>query len=207
VTRHPVDQVLDLYRRGFFPMDDPAEPELPFYAVAERTVFELDAASRERTRRRVRRSLRVGERAGWRLVWDVDFEHVLARCAAPRHPGDGVWITPRLAAVYRALHRAGHAHSAEIRTADGAPAAGMVCVLLGRAAMLESMEHEVPHAGNCLVSRLLDDLAARGFELCDIQLPTGHTTALGAVQVPREAYEARLAAALTPAGEDPANHA
>jgi leucyl/phenylalanyl-tRNA--protein transferase len=196
VTRAPVDQVLDLYRHGFFPMDDPAEPELPFYAVAQRAVFELDEASRAALRRRVRRSLAAGRRAGWWLAWDVDFERVLALCAAPRRPGEGVWITPRLAAVYRALHHAGHAHSAEVRTAEGAPAAGMVCVLVGRAAMLESMQHTVPHAGNCLVSWVLDDLAARGTVLCDIQMPTEHTTRLGASLVPRRRYERRLRAAL-----------
>lgn len=196
MTRAPVDQVLDLYRRGFFPMDDPAEPELPFYAVAERAVFELDDASRAAVRRRVRRSLAVGRREGWRLTWDVDFERVLALCATPRRPGEGVWITPRLGAVYRAMHHAGHAHSAEVRTADGAPAAGMVCVRLGRAAMLESMQHTVPHAGNCLVSWVLDDLAARGAVLADIQMPTDHTVRLGAALVPRAQYERRLRAAV-----------
>jgi len=62
--------------------------------------------------------------------------------------------------------------------------------------MLESMAHRVPHAGNVLVARTLDDLAARGFELCDIQLPTPHTTRLGARLIPRAEYERRLRAAL-----------
>lgn len=196
VTRAPVDHVLELYRRGFFPMDDPMEPELPFYAVAERAVFDLSEAGRARVRRRVRRSLAKGRAAGLTLAWDVDFERVLRRCAQPRNPGDGVWITPRLQAVYRAMHRAGAAHSAEVRTPDGAPAAGMVCVLLGRAACLESMEHAVPDAGNCLVSWVLDDLAERGFELADIQLPTDHTQWLGATSMARADYEAALARAL-----------
>ena len=48
-----------------------------------------------------------------------------------------------------------------------------------------------------LNSRTLDELAARGFVLCDIQLPTDHTTRMGARLVSREDYERRLRAALS----------
>jgi len=54
----------------------------------------------------------------------------------------------------------------------------------------------VPDAGNVLLARTLDQLAASGFVLCDIQLPTEHTTRMGARLVQREDYEARLRAAL-----------
>jgi leucyl/phenylalanyl-tRNA--protein transferase len=191
-----VEQAIALYAAGYFPMDDPAEAHgpLPFYAAERRAVFELDDASRAALRGRVRRSLRAGER--WRLERDERFEEVIAACARPREPGDGVWITPRLKALYRRLHEVGLAHSFEIH-ADGALAAGLVGVLLGRAAMLESMFHTVPHAGNVLLSRTLDELAEGGFALCDIQLPTDHTTRLGARLIPREEYEERLRSALS----------
>jgi leucyl/phenylalanyl-tRNA---protein transferase len=192
-----VEQAVALYAAGYFPMDDPAEEDnpLPFYAAERRAVLELDEASRAAVRRRLRRSLRAGAREDWRLVRNERFEEVLHACARPRDPGDGVWITPRLQGLYRRLHEAGLAHSFEI-DAGGELAAGLVGVLLGRAAMLESMFHRVDHAGNVLVARTLDDLAAHGFALCDIQLPTEHTTWLGAQLVTREEYEARLRAAL-----------
>jgi leucyl/phenylalanyl-tRNA--protein transferase len=194
-----VEQALSLYAAGYFPMDDVTEAHnpLPFYAAERRALFELDEASRAALRRRVRRSLRVGEAEGWRLVRDERFDEVLEACARPREPGDGVWITERLQALYRRLHEAGLAHSFEIEAADGELAAGLVGVTLGRAAMLESMFHRVPDAGNVLLARTLDELAARGFVLCDIQLPTEHTTRMGARLVAREDYEARLRAALS----------
>jgi leucyl/phenylalanyl-tRNA---protein transferase len=192
----PVEQAIALYAAGYFPMDDPAEARapLPFYAAERRAVFDLDGAARARLRRRVRRSLRAA--AGWRLVQDERFGDVVAACARPREPGDGVWITPRLQELYRRLHEVGVAHSFEIHVGD-ALAAGIVGVLLGRAAMLESMFHTVPHAGNALLSWTLDELSARGFALCDIQLPTEHTTRLGARLIAREEYEQRLRAALS----------
>jgi leucyl/phenylalanyl-tRNA--protein transferase len=73
----------------------------------------------------------------------------------------------------------------------------MIAVTIGRAAMLESMFHRVPHAGNALVALTLDRLAAAGVELCDIQTATPHTLFLGAVQIPRAEYERRLRAAVS----------
>jgi leucyl/phenylalanyl-tRNA---protein transferase len=177
-------------------MDDPEEAfgALPFYAAEERALFELDERTRARLRRRVRRSLRAG--TAWTLRMDTAFTTVLDACARPRSPGDGVWITPRLAALYRELHAAGHAHSFEVH-ADGRLGAGMVTVLIGRAAMLESMAHWVSHAGNVLVARTLDELATRGYDFADVQLPTQHTLRLGARLVARAEYERRLRAALS----------
>ena len=172
------------------------EQAVSLYAAERRAVFELDDASRAAVRRRLRRSLRAGEEGAWRLTRDERFEEVIAACARPREPNDGVWITPRLKALYRRLHEVGLAHSFEIH-AGGELAAGLVGVLLGRAAMLESMFHSVSHAGNVLLSRTLDELAAHGFALCDIQLPTEHTTRLGARLIAREEYEERLRAALS----------
>jgi leucyl/phenylalanyl-tRNA--protein transferase len=191
-----VEQAVALYAAGYFPMDDPAEARgpLPFYAAERRAVLDLDEGSRAALRRRVRRSLRAG--VGWRLARDERFEEVLEACARPREPGDGVWLTPRLQLLYRRLREAGLAHSFEIHAGDEL-AAGLVGVLLGRAAMLESMFHTVPHAGNVLLARTLDDLAASGFALCDIQLPTEHTTRLGARLIAREDYEERLRLALS----------
>jgi leucyl/phenylalanyl-tRNA--protein transferase len=177
-------------------MDDPAEAfgPLPFFAAEDRAVFELDERSRARLRRRVRRSLRAGE--GWTLRMDTAFATVLEACARPRDEDDGIWITPRLAALYRDLHRAGYAHSFEVHAGDRL-GAGMVAVLLGRAAMLESMAHWVSHAGNVLVARTLDHLADHGYHFADVQLPTQHTMRLGARLISRGQYERRLRDALS----------
>ena len=195
--------MLGLYAQGLFPMDDPgvggpdsgpSSRELPWWVADPRTIFELDEASRAAVRRRVRRSLNA--RDDWQLRISNAFDEVIARCARPRAPGDGVWLTPRMHRLYRLLHASGHAHTFEIWV-DGELAAGLISVTIGRAAMLESMWHRVPHAGNVLLSRTLDALAGGGAELCDIQTATPHTLRLGAVQIPREEYEARLRNALS----------
>jgi leucyl/phenylalanyl-tRNA--protein transferase len=184
--------ILGLYAQGLFPMDEPGAVELPWWVADPRTVLGLEPEARAAVRRRVRRSLRAD---AWQLRLDRAFDEVLAACARPRSPGDGVWLTPRMQALYRVLRAAGHAHTFEV-WAHGRLAAGLVAVVLGRAAMLESMFHRVPHAGNALVALTLDALADAGCELCDIQTATPHTLRLGAVQISRAEYEERLARAL-----------
>lgn len=188
-----LEQILAAYARGWFPMDDERSPELPWFAPDARAVFELDPTALARTRRSVRRSL---SRAGrFRLAFDTAFDDVLGECAKPRSEGDGVWLTPRMRDLYRDLRAAGLAHTVELWERDTL-AAGIVAVTLGRAAMLESMFHSVPHAGNVLLVRALEWLAAAGCQLCDIQLASEHTCRLGAHEIPREEYERRLRRAL-----------
>lgn len=187
-----VRSIVGLYAQGWFPMDEPGAAELPWWVADPRAVLPVDDPGRAALRRRVRRSLRA---ADWRLRLDLAFTEVGDACARPRSAGDGVWLTPRMRTLYGLLHAAGHAHTFEVWEGDRL-AAGLVAVTVGRAAMLESMFHRVPHAGNALVALTLDALAAGGCELCDIQTATAHTLRLGAVQLPRAEYERRLARAL-----------
>lgn len=188
-----VTEAVALYAAGWFPMDDEDAAELPWYAAEQRAVFPLDAEFRGTLRRRLRRDVRASE--DLRLTVDGDYRAVLDLCATP--PDDAeVWISPRLKRLYRALHRAGVAHSFELRAPDGELAAGILGVVLGRAAMLESMRRVRPKAGNALLVATLDHLAERGLALCDIQLPTPHTLRLGAELISRAEYDRRLAAAL-----------
>ncbi|MCW3021879.1 MAG: leucyl/phenylalanyl-tRNA--protein transferase [Conexibacter sp.] len=188
------DTILGLYAQGLFPMDEPGARELPWWVADPRTVLELDAASRAALTRRVRRSLRA--RDDWELRVDEAFEEVVEACSRARSAHDGVWLTDRMRDLYRALHAVGHAHTFEVWV-DGQLAAGLIAVTIGRAAMLESMFHRVPHAGNALVALTLEALAGGGCVLCDIQTATAHTLRLGAVQISRAEYEARLRAALS----------
>lgn len=181
-------EIVGRYARGLFPMED------GWYAADPRAVFSLDADSVAFVRRRLRRSLREEDSFAFRR--DERFSEVVACCARPRSASDGVWLQPWIAEQYAALHAAGLAHTFELWR-GGELAAGMIGVTLRRAAFLESMFHAVPHAGNVLLVRTLEHLAATGFTLADIQMPTDHTLRLGAAQLPREEFERRLAQALS----------
>jgi leucyl/phenylalanyl-tRNA---protein transferase len=180
-------EIVARYARGLFPMED------GWYAADPRAVLDLSAGAIADVRRRLRRSLKEGE--AWTLRLDRSFDAVVSACARPRSLEDGVWLKPWIADQYALLRDAGLAHTFEIWSGDRL-AAGMIGVTIGRAAFLESMFHTVPHAGNVLLVRTLETLAASGCELCDIQTPTDHTMRLGAIQLPRAEFERRLSQAL-----------
>ncbi len=190
-----VQLAISAYAQGLFPMDgeDPPGDELPLYVADPRAIFELDREGLDRVRRKVRRSL--ARDPGWRTAVDTDFEGVLAGCMRERPQSPGVWLTPRLGDLYRRMHAEGFAHSFELRD-DERVVMGAIGVVIGRAAMLESMFHRRPHAGNVGLLRTLEWLAAAGVELCDIQLPTPHTLRLGAECISERDYQMRLGRAL-----------
>lgn len=178
-------EIVGRYSLGLFPMED------GWYAAEPRAVMPLD--SLDLVRRKLARSLRAGD---FSFRVDAAFSSVIEGCARPRSAADGVWLNPWIAEQYARLRAVGLAHTFEIWS-DGSLAAGMIAVTLRRAAFLESMFHTVPHAGNVLLVRTLEHLAASGFTLADIQTPTDHTLRLGAVQLPRAEFERRLAEALS----------
>lgn len=194
----PLDDVIAMYASGWFPMDDEDHPDepLPWYAPERRGVFDLDEGALELARRAVRRSLGRIEVERWQLRIDGAFAETLAHCAAPRGPEDGTWLTPRMARLYASLHAAGLCHTIELWDPEDGLLAGTVAVMIGRAAFLESMFHRRPHAGNVMLVRTLELLARSGAGLCDIQMTTPHTERLGAREISRWQYMARLEAAL-----------
>jgi leucyl/phenylalanyl-tRNA--protein transferase len=175
-------QILAAYRRGYFPMADPRDGALGWYDADPRGVIPLDAFH---SPTRLRRYMK-----GFGYSSDRAFEAVIDGCARPR-----TWISREIRDAYVALHRLGHAHSVEAWK-DGALAGGLYGVRIGGAFMAESMFHAVPNAGAACLVTLVERLRSRGFALLDIQQVLPNTARYGAVEIPREEYLRRLAAAL-----------
>ena len=101
-------------------------------------------------------------------------------------------------AAYLDLHAAGHAHSFEVR--DGATlVGGLYGVRVGRVFFGESMFSRVPDASKIALMALVDWCGPAAVELIDCQFPTDHLHSLGATELPRRDFLARVRA-LTRAG-------
>ena len=190
----PSELLLTAYRSGIFPMADSRDDEEIYWVEPrERAVIPLDTF-------RCSHSLAKAVRQDrFRVTCNADFAGVVAACAAPRPGHPESWISERIAASYRALHLAGHAHSIECWTGEGAAAqmvGGLYGVGFDRAFCGESMFSRATDASKVALVWLVALLRRAGCRLLDGQFMTEHLASLGEVTVTREAYLAALAAAV-----------
>ena len=89
--------------------------------------------------------------------------------------------------AYRALHRAGCAHSVEVWAGDEL-VGGLYGVLTGRVFEGESMFHRVPDASKVAVVDLCQRLVEAGVVLIDTEDESDHMARLGQILLHREDY-------------------
>jgi leucyl/phenylalanyl-tRNA---protein transferase len=177
------ETLVHAYRQGIFPWPHPGAP-LPWFSPDPRGVLPLDEL-------RISRSLRQRLRGcGWHATVDAAFDQVIAACSEPR-AGEGTWITARMRAAYRRLHRLGWAHSLEVWD-GGTLVGGLYGVLLGGVFTGESMFHRATDASKVALVDLVARFAEAGGSLIDVQLVTPHLASLGARELPRGDYLALL---------------
>jgi leucyl/phenylalanyl-tRNA--protein transferase len=180
--------LLAAYRRGIFPMpEDGVRPPIHWFSPLQRGIVPIDGL---RVSRSLRRSMRDFE-----LRVDTAFDEVVAGCADPSRAAG--WITREVAAAYAELHRLGWAHSVETWR-DGELVGGLYGVAIGGLFAGESMFHRARDASKVALVGLVSLLTEDGVEgrLLDVQWVTPHLATLGAVQVTRATYLARLERAL-----------
>ena len=187
-----VDLLLHAYAAGVFPMAESRDsPDIFWVDPKRRGVFPLAGFHASRS---LQRRARQG---GFRITLNRDFAGVLDGCASRAE----TWISPPIRQLYLDLHDLGYAHSYEFRTPTGALAGGMYGVALGGAFFGESMFSTQRDASKLVLMFALDHLRRCGFSLFDTQFITPHLASLGAKEITRAAYRARLDEALkkTPA--------
>jgi leucyl/phenylalanyl-tRNA--protein transferase len=183
------ENLLTAYRRGIFPWPMENWP-LTWFCPRRRAVIEWDALHVPRRLARLRRQ------SPFRLTIDEDFAGVVRGCALAERPEqEGTWITREVFEGYAALHRAGHAHSAEAWEGDRL-VGGIYGVDAGGAFSGESMFHLRPNASKLAFLHLFEHLRARGLDWLDIQVMTPHMQTLGARLIPRDAFLDKLSDAL-----------
>jgi leucyl/phenylalanyl-tRNA--protein transferase len=181
------DTLTRAYRAGVFPWS--SDPEITWWSPDPRAIFDLATYAPSRS---LRKSVR---RAGWRFAIDEDFEGVMRACAESTEVRPSTWISDEFIAGYTELHRRGHAHSVEVY--DGPElVGGLYGVTFGSFFGGESMFHRRTDASKAAVAFLVEHMKERGFELLDAQVPNPHLMSLGAIEIPRSEYLARLELAL-----------
>ena len=186
-SRIPVDLLLRAYRSGVFPMaDHRSDPEVYWVEPRERAVIPLDGFRLAKSLKKVLRQDR------FRVTCNADFPSVIAECAAPREEHAESWISHRIEASYRALQRAGHAHSFECWQADESGnerlVGGLYGVAFDRVFCGESMFSRVQDASKVALAWLVACMKSAGFRVLDCQFMTDHLASMGARAIPQARY-------------------
>lgn len=187
------DWLVAAYCRGVFPMPIlvARRRTVAWIAPDPRGILELGGL---RVSSRLLRRLKRGE---FQFTLDRAFMQVVQACAAPR-PRDGeddVWLTLAMQNAYQSLFDLGYAHSIEVWK-EGALVGGVFGVAIGGLFAGESMFHRATDASKAGLAVLTAHLRMRGYSLFDVQWTNQHTRSLGAIDIPRSEYTARLAAAV-----------
>ena len=187
--------IIRAYSAGIFPMSEDAEDENLFWVSPEqRGIIPLDGFHLSAS---LRKAIR---KSGFTVRVDTDFPAVIDACASVGADRDSTWINRTIRTVYGELFTRGIAHTVEIWDGDDL-VGGLYGLAIGGAFFGESMFHRRTNASKMAMAHLVERLRAGGFVLLDTQFLTDHLASLGGIEIPREDYEERLAAALPIAGD------
>ena len=185
------------YRHGIFPWFSEGQPIL-WWSTDPRMVLHTAEFKLHRSLRKTLQRFIADPACELRI--DHAFDQVIAACAgSPREGQSGTWIVPEMIEAYRALHRAGHAHSVETWI-DGELVGGLYCVAVGRAVFGESMFTRIPDASKIALAGLVALCRAHGVALIDCQQETAHLASLGARPIPRSEFLDAIAGPTSAAG-------
>ena len=179
-------RLLFAYESGVFPWYSAGVPPL-WWSPNPRTLMDRRVLHVSRS---LRRTLRQG---AFEVTFDTAFAQVIAGCASNRE--GGTWILPEMMLAYTQLHQLGHAHSFEVWH-QGELAGGLYGVRRGGLFAAESMFHTVTDASKVALAVSVDTLFRAGIEVFDVQFLTDHLASLGAYEVERAEYLARLSATI-----------
>ena len=177
-------RLLEAYRHGIFPWFSEGEPILWWSPDPRMVLF----TNEFKISHSLRKTLHNGRHE---VRFDSVFEQVMRSCAAPREGASGTWIHEEMIAAYCELHRLGFAHSVETWM-NGELVGGLYGMALGRMFYGESMFSRKSDASKIALAHLAAQLRKWNFGIIDCQMNTPHLASLGAREIPRKEFIARL---------------
>jgi leucyl/phenylalanyl-tRNA--protein transferase len=176
------ETLLSAYQQGIFPWFDEDTPIL-WWSPDPRAILEFDNLY---ISKRLARTIRTNK---FQVTFNQDFDAVVKGCIY--RPEEGTWITPEVANAYGEFHRRGHAHSVEVWQ-QGVLVGGLYGVAIGGLFAGESMFSTVSDASKIALVALVSRLKEKGYQLFDLQIINEHTSSMGATEIPRDDYLARV---------------
>jgi leucyl/phenylalanyl-tRNA---protein transferase len=187
------ERLTEAYSKGVFPWYSEGQPVL-WWSPDPRMVLLTENFKLSRSLRKTLQKFHQSSACELRI--DSAFRRVISACAhAPREGQDGTWIVPEMVEAYCAWHALGQAHSFETWI-DGELVGGLYGVSIGRMFFGESMFSQRTDASKIALAALVCFCREHGVPMIDCQQHTGHLASMGALEIARGNFEARVASAL-----------
>jgi leucyl/phenylalanyl-tRNA--protein transferase len=188
-----VASLVRAYCQGIFPWYSHGQPIL-WWSTDPRMVLQV---SRFKLHRSLKKTIqRFCADIRCEIRFDSAFDRVINHCAHEGRSGQGgTWIVPEMIEAYQTLHAAGHAHSVETWV-GGELVGGLYCVSIGQAVFGESMFALRSDASKLALAALVCFCRAKGVGFIDCQQNTAHLASLGADEMPRTRFAAKVKEAI-----------
>ncbi len=185
-----LDDLINCYRSGVFPMSDRRDDEYLFLVDPPlRGILPLDGFH---VSSRLARTVRKDD---YVVRIDTAFQQIIELCAESADDRPSTWISHSIQALYQALFGRGLAHSVEVWR-DNELVGGLYGVAIGGAFFGESMVSRTTDASKIALVHLVGRLRAGGFTLLDCQFQTDHLRQFGVIELPKAEYLELLADAV-----------
>jgi leucyl/phenylalanyl-tRNA---protein transferase len=179
-------RLITAYRRGIFPWYEEGQPILWWTPDPRSVLLPRNFHCSRSLRKAVARN-------NYTLGVDRQFREVMYQCARLRCDSPGTWISPAMISAYCLLHEQGVSHSIEVYNSRSELVGGLYGLALGRAFFGESMFSLESNSSKIALMGLMDIMRRGAFELVDCQVESEHLNSLGAGNISRLDFEARLA--------------
>ena len=178
------DWLLEAYNKGIFPWYEDGQPILWWAPDPRLTLIPEHFHASKSLRKLVKKQV-------FKVTFNKCFSEVLEGCKTSTRRHEGTWITNEMAKAYKSLYHCGLAHSVEVWH-SGSLVGGLYGIALGKVFFGESMFSEVDNASKVALLYLVLHLKEWGFELIDCQVRSEHLLSLGAKEISRSEFMAKL---------------
>lgn len=179
------ERLLTAYRSGIFPWFGKGEPVLWWSPNPRMVLFPQDFKVSKSLAKRLKKN-------DFEVRFNTHFRQVMEACANTNRPDqDGTWITSDIIDAYCELHQLGYAHSTETWI-DNTLVGGLYGVMINKMFYGESMFHHATDASKIAFAHMVDYLKDKEVGMIDCQMNTTHLASLGAQEISREKFIAKL---------------
>jgi len=179
------ERMIQAYRSGIFPWFNENEPILWWSPDPRMVLFPTELKISRSLKKAIKEKI-------FEIRINHNFRKTMESCAQSKRPDqESTWIESDMIEDYCKLNEMGIAHSIEAYHRENL-VGGLYGLCIGQSFFGESMFYNLPEASKACLAKLVEIALKNDFHFIDCQVPTPHLQKMGAGEIPRENFLAKL---------------